>query len=349
MLEDVQNGSESEETDPLRVGVVGAGWISSVYHVPILAALEETSVEYVADIDRTRAADLARAYGAQAIGIDDDASVLPDSDVALLAVPVGVRPEYVDLFAERDTAVFCEKPFATTPADHERFLETTDAMFANYQRTCYSAVNQLRDAVKAGLFGDLERATVYEGVVGGPDKGIGRDHYRTDVALSGGGVLVEIGCHTLSELVHVFDDAEIDVADAEVEWNEAYDTDVDATLTVRDGWEAEIDYRVSSIRNLGKRATFVFENAVVSFDPWDPEVGLTVEGRTDRAVEYTVDTDDRWAGSHHQGVALRWRQFVADLRNEETRDHVRTAPEVTALIDEIYGQADENPRERALA
>jgi predicted dehydrogenase len=338
---------ESDDIEPLlagrqsvRVGVVGAGWISTVYHLPILDYLDDATVEFVADIDDRKARHVTDTYGGQAIEVETP-SELPDCDVLLLAIPVGVRDEYIEAFGDRRTAIFCEKPFAVNTSMHESFLRSADAVFCNYQRTCYEPVNQLRTIFQEGVFGELERAVVFEGLIGGADKGIGPNHYRTDLSLSGGGVLVEVGCHTLSELVHVFRDWNLSVRRADLTWNAEFDTDIDATLLAsNDGREVSIEYRVSTIRNLGKGARFTFENAEVRFNPFDSETPLSFRPRGEDKKWFTLEPAEEWATTHHQGVHLRWKQFLADLRGESTRPHVRTAPEVTALLEEIYDRAD---------
>lgn len=332
--------STTGDSDRFAVGVIGAGWITSIYHLPILSYFDETSVKYVADVDGTKAKYLSEAYGASSITIDEDVSRLPDCDVAVLAIPVGARDEYLQEFARRDTPVFCEKPFAIDESAHREFLELPNALFCNYQRTCYSAVIQLKKILQSGLFGRLETATVNEGVVGGPDTGIGSDHYRTDLSLSGGGILMEMGCHTLSELVHVFEGWDLSVDAVDITWNEVFDVDVDAVLTAAgEGRNVDITYRISSIRNLGRRATFTFENAEVVFNTFEAEQPLYVRRRDTDSFALAFEPSGEWATSQHQGVYLRWKQFVADLRNDSVTDHVRTAPEVSELITELYETA----------
>lgn len=340
----------SKRDDPLAVGVIGAGWISSTFHVPIINYHDKTELSYVADTEWSRARNLANAYGVDPIHVKEDPSVVPDCDIVLLSIPVGIRQQYIQLFSDRSTAIFCEKPIARAYTEHKTYLDTTAAMFANYQRTCYSAPNQLRDILNAEVFGPLKSVTVREGSVGGSDKGIPQDHYRTDLELSGGGVLIEVGCHTLSQLVHIFDNFELSVKDADITYNHEFDTDVSATLACqRAGREIEIDYRVSSIRNIGSGMEFIFENARVTFDPFNPSSLIYVRPLSGgENLDFTMEHDDRWADGKYRSIYLRWEQFVEDLRGKEMPDHVRTAPDVTRLITEIYSQ-DNEPRQEVLS
>ena len=72
----------------LEIGIIGAGNISSTVHLPLLSCIENVSVKYIADTFDPK--DLAKTYNTQSIKITDITS-LPDCDIAVLAIPVGVR------------------------------------------------------------------------------------------------------------------------------------------------------------------------------------------------------------------------------------------------------------------
>jgi len=339
----------SERIAPLQVGVIGAGWISSTFHVPVINYYDEVDLTYVADTDWSKARNLANAYDATGVHVEDDVSVVPDCDIALLSVPVGIREQYIQLFGDRDTAVFCEKPVARTYEEHSKFTETVPALFANYQRTCYSAPNQLQKLVKSDVFGSLRSVKIREGSVGGPDKGIPQDHYRTNLELAGGGVLIEVGCHTLSQLVHILDEGKLAVREADITYYDEFDSDISAKLAYETSErEVDIDYRVSSLRNIGNGVKFMFENTRVTFDPFHPGSQLYVRPTGKEQPDFTIESDDDWGDDKYRAIYLRWKQFVADLRGEESLNHVKTAPEVTRLITDIYEQ-DSGPRKELLS
>lgn len=43
-----------ESSGSFKIGIVGAGWITSAYHLPILQNLDEVDVAFMADINRAR-------------------------------------------------------------------------------------------------------------------------------------------------------------------------------------------------------------------------------------------------------------------------------------------------------
>jgi len=190
-------------TPKLDIGVIGAGNITSMVHLPTLSMLDNARLKFIADIQNPRK--LASHYKTEGIEIGDDLTLLPDCDVVLLATPVGARERYIREFAKRGTAIFSEKPFAPDLPSHKRYLELTDKVTCNYMRTCYSSVRQLKKIVSSNIFGQVKGAYISEGGIQGAT-GIEKDHYRTKVDSSGGGVLMETACHPLSQLTFILAD-----------------------------------------------------------------------------------------------------------------------------------------------
>lgn len=321
-----------------EVGVIGAGWISSAYQLPILDSLEETTIGFIADIDGQKSNELAKNYGTKAVEIKDDPSSLPTCDIVFLGVPVGVREEYIDEFSSRNTPIFSEKPFAIDKEDHYNYLEKSENIACNYMRTCYSATRQLEAIVDSGVFGELLHIEMFdEGKVWGT--GYGKDHWQTDVNLSGGGVLMEHGCHSLSQLLQIFPDYTIEIGETEIIWNGDLDSDVKTTLYLsKGGHEIEVEYRVSRIKPIEQPSRFVFDNAVITGVVTKPESTLTISPRNESMMEdINCKPSNEWARTIPQAMYLRWKQFLRQITQDIGENHyIRTAPEVTETITEIY-------------
>lgn len=336
--------TSSDRSDPnsVRVGIVGSGYIAVNYHIPILSSLPGTEVVFTADLDADNAAAAAEGCGATPVHITDpnDLSVLPDCDVALVAVPVGVREPYIREFARRGTPIFSEKPFAVDFDTHERFLSMTDSVTANYAWTNFSSTRQVRDIVETLPFGSLQEVTLSHGKVGGSTLK-GSDHYQTNVALSGGGILMEIGCHMLSQLAFVFGDWEIDVDAARVEYQDDLDVDIESYLTARNGnATVPIRFDISTVRNVASGARFRFEHAEIRLG-LVPDAQVSVHG-PDGETLLRVEHDDQWATTLSQAMYIRWEQFLEALHTgDRSTDDIGSAPTVTRLITDIYTAARE--------
>ena len=108
----------------IKVGVIGAGGISSAIHLPLLSCIDNVNIEFIADTINPEI--LAKTYNTKSIKINDVSS-LPNCDVALLAIPVGAKEEYIREFSKRNIYIFTEKPFAIDLETHKNFLKLSTA------------------------------------------------------------------------------------------------------------------------------------------------------------------------------------------------------------------------------
>jgi len=113
---------------------------------------------------------LAKSYKTTAIKISEVSS-LPNCDVVLLAIPVGVKEEYVQEFARRDCYIFAEKPFAIDLKTHLKFLELSNKITCNYMRNYYNTTRQIKDIISSQIFGSIKKISITEGgVMGGRNR-----------------------------------------------------------------------------------------------------------------------------------------------------------------------------------
>lgn len=315
------------------VGVVGAGGIAQMAHLPILSNIDDVELTYVADIDADRAKRVALEYDTDAVGLSEPLD-LPHSDAVLLAIPVGVRGDYYDVFADREVDIFSEKPFARDIDEHDEWTANTRNVIANYMRTEYSTTRQLRQIVDYQLFGTVKSVTLTESYVG--STGISSGHYRTDRSLSGGGVLAERGGHTLSQLMHMLDSYRITLSDCEFVMDGELDVSINAHLNdpKRD---IEIDYRATRIERTETQLELQCENATVSVDHTDAEDQITVEPTSDASDQLEIAPDERWATSWSGGIYLRWRRFLDGAVNDNKKD-LGTERQVTSMIKKLYDE-----------
>lgn len=333
--------ARSSDEEPLTVGVIGAGKISTSCHLPVLANIDGVAVKYVADTDKDQARTVAKAYDAESVQVGTDRAQVPASDVALLAVPVGVREPYLEAFGNRSIPVFSEKPFASGIEEHRRFQAISETISCNYLRLCFSSTRQLRQLLTSGVFGELRRVRYAEGGIVGAT-GRPKENYQSDAALRGGGMLLERGCHGLSQLVYLLDEWDHTVEAVTIEWQDDFDVDVRARLVATgDGRSIPVEYALSRVRPLETTAEFVFEHGIAAFDPEDPDGRITVRGLDgglgrDLAFEH----DGRWATTFAQAAYCRWQEFLSLVRpGTETAGTPETMPAVTELISEMYDRS----------
>ncbi|MWG33296.1 Gfo/Idh/MocA family protein [Halomarina oriensis] len=330
--------SRVARSEQYRVGVVGAGEMAELAHIPAVSTLDELTLAYVADVDGDRARTVGRAHGVDAVTVTDAAS-LPQCDVAVLATPVGVRGEYVEVFGTRETPLLAEKPFAPSLDTHRRFLDRGPSMCCNYTRLFFSSTRQASALVAGDAFGELQRASFAESFVGA--QGVSPGSYRLDADLSGGGVLAESGCHLLSQVTRLLAGYDLSITEADVRTHEGLDVEVEASLTATAGDRSvPVDLLVTMVTPTDDRVRLEFEHATVTFDPAAPDATLRVtpEEPTPAGVgPLELAPADEWATAFRQGVYLRWEAFLESLRSSDTDWERESGLAVSRLLTALYG------------
>ena len=106
---------------PLRVGVVGVGYLGS-RHAQIYAAMPGVDLTALCDIDATRVKGLARTLRCKAL--TDYQGLAGRVDAVSLAVPTTLHATIGRDLLAQGIHVLIEKPIATTLADADRLIRT---------------------------------------------------------------------------------------------------------------------------------------------------------------------------------------------------------------------------------
>lgn len=321
----------------LKVGVVGAGEVASKVHLPVLATMsQELEVVWVADISKESAQRTALGYRCRAVHLKSEDCSLPESDIALITVPVGARAGYYSEFAQRGTAVLAEKPVVinVTALDALREVFSDERFAVNFQRRTYASSQVLRDIVRSGILGKLLSVHAEEGArmtrTGVPLR------FHDDVSLSGGGILMDLGCHA-TDLTFWLTGAR---ATTDLHVSGQMDKQIDREVTLHaqlhlpDGGEVMYDASFSWLTRRRGVLECCFSNgtAVVSSGP-SSEIELqTSDGHAFAFVSKSA-ANQRGSSTVHQACYLVWRSFLDALalraRAQFTLDSVR--PTIVAI------------------
>ena len=313
----------------LEIGIIGAGSISSTVHLPLLSCIENVSVKYIADTFDPK--DLAKTYNTQSIKITDITS-LPDCDIAVLAIPVGVRKKYIQEFSKRKTAIFTEKPFAIDPETHKSFLELSNRISCNYMRIYYNSTRQIKDIITSRIFGPIKKVSITEGGIIGKT-GREKNSYQANPKLSGGGLLIETGCHTLSQLDFLFDN--IVVRESKVIWQDDFDIDVQVVFDISGNNSFSIDYHITMIKPVETLTTFFFEHFELSFNHLVPNPVFTISNHNSEE-QFTLCQENRFAATFAQAYYLKWKSFLHQITQGDIIDtKFETSFKTTQMISDI--------------
>ena len=139
----------------MRVAQLGAGRIGAL-HAEILTGLLDPDALLVADIDPARAASIATATGATAVGIEE---AIARADALVIAASSSAHPELIRAGIERGIPIFCEKPLAADLAGTQRVAEEIEAsgipFQLGFQRRFDAGYREARRLVEDGSLGTL--------------------------------------------------------------------------------------------------------------------------------------------------------------------------------------------------
>ena len=185
--------------EPIRLGLVGAGAIAGAY----LAALaKEGSAARLVAVTDTRpeaAAELALRAGARIFASHAELASAGICDAVILCTPPSTHAELAIDFLSRGVSVLCEKPLSTDEASARRMLAA-----ATRNRTLLGMASKFRSVPTirqtACLIGEgaLGQPLMVENVFSGcVDM---RQRWNSDPAVSGGGVIIDNGTHSVDML-----------------------------------------------------------------------------------------------------------------------------------------------------
>lgn len=178
---------------PIRIGLVGAGAISQLAHLPVLAKTRGAELVALCDNDGAKARSLAERFGIPDIFTDiDDLFDFDQLDAVVITSPNHLHEPHVLAALKAKVHVLCERPLSLSSRGVERILSAAQkagkkVVVGNNHRF-RTDVQQLSRFIKGGELGGLT------GVRAGQYQFRGtREGWRYRRPESGGGAFLELG------------------------------------------------------------------------------------------------------------------------------------------------------------
>lgn len=265
---------------PLRVAVIGCGAVAELNHLPAASRCEDVEVTVLVDKNLQRARTLAGEFGVGEV-LDDYRHLGGKADAAIIALPHALHARAaVDLMGQ-GMDVLVEKPMALTAAECDQMIAAAQEHGVNLavglMRRFLDSHRLVKNLIDNGVLGKITSFDIREGhVFGWP--AASDFFFRREAA--GGGVLMDIGVHTLDSLLWWLGDYE------SVEYRDDCYGGVEANcrldMKMRSGAEGTVE--ISRTRNLRNTAIIRGEKGWVevdvegnslSFFPEGDEVGVS--------------------------------------------------------------------------
>jgi UDP-N-acetylglucosamine 3-dehydrogenase len=195
----------------IKIGIIGAGKIVRVRHLPETQMNPHAEVSAVCDVIISRAEELAKEYNCTAYTDYRQMLLDPEIDAVIVAATNTTHAEMTVAALKAGKHVMCEKPMATTLADGQAMLTAAkesgkQLMIAHNQRLEPANI-KAREIIQSGKLG---RILSFTSVFGHP----GCEHWAIDgdetwfftKDIAGLGVLGDLAVHKLDLMRFILDD-----------------------------------------------------------------------------------------------------------------------------------------------
>lgn len=184
----------------VRWGIIGCGNVTEVKSGPGFSKAPGSALTMVMRRDGGLAEDYARRHGVPRWTTDAEALVAdPDVDAVYVATPVGSHLEYALKVCAAGKPCYVEKPMARNTTEAEAmvtaFREADVPLFAAYYRRGLPRFLKVRELVADGTIGKLTGVSYQR--ASPAHRNSGELPWRLKAEASGGGLFMDIGCHTL--------------------------------------------------------------------------------------------------------------------------------------------------------
>lgn len=321
----------------LTVGIVGVGDVVYKSHLPTLLAMDDVCVAWVTDRDHDRAKQAARSCRVNWLGLPEQLSVLPYTDIILLAIPYGARDPYYEVLQHRSSALFVEKPIARSADEHRQLcsLFPPSRLAIGLQRRSWGPAVLLKKLVNESVFGRLTRIEFRHGSSAIVTSG---KSFVSDVKLAGGGILFEHGIHGIDLALYIAGAKSAHSYRVKTIIDKGFDVHAEGRVILTNmSGELVLDFKVSWLSEVGEGLTFIFDHAVINMSVAEPRVLLRSRDR--RALMSLTDSSTIYPMTGFQTLWEYWRSFLSAVWSKApNHTSASTSLLTTELIEQIYVQ-----------
>jgi len=193
----------------IRWGIIGCGSVTEVKSGPALQNADGSTLTAVMRRSAALAHDYADRHGVDkwytcANTLINDEEV----DAVYVATPPGNHMEYALKVCEAGKPCYVEKPMARNYAECRRMVEAFGVaglpLFVAYYRRALPRFLKAKELIKAGRLGKVTRICYRYALDRVQTVDPDNPEWRLDATHSGGGIFLDLGCHTLDVLDFIF-------------------------------------------------------------------------------------------------------------------------------------------------
>jgi len=189
----------------VNIGVLGYGFVQSFFHMPCYREIPGANVVAVGGRNPGAVKEFAQKWGVEKTypgdGFIEQLCEDPEVDVVDLGLPNFLHRRAAIAAAEHGKHVICEKPLARGVDEAKAMLDTVERAGVIH---CYAEnqvfiphITSARESIERGAIGDVFWVRSREAHFGP------HSAWFWDPELAGGGVLMDMGCHSIEVARHL--------------------------------------------------------------------------------------------------------------------------------------------------
>ncbi|MFH0765302.1 MAG: Gfo/Idh/MocA family oxidoreductase [Calditrichota bacterium] len=191
----------------VRLGLIGAGGIAQVSHIPNILGEPEVELAAICDSDVGRLTSVAKRYGISQ-WFDEPEQMFQKANLSavIISTPTISHLPLCQIAFENQVDVFLEKPIARNLSEALKIVEFAESnqrlLMLGMNHRFREDTKHLKRALAEGLLGDL--LAVRSGWL--KRLGVwGRPYWFTDPKIAGGGVLLDLGLQMIDLTLYLLD------------------------------------------------------------------------------------------------------------------------------------------------
>ncbi|HHW47388.1 MAG TPA: Gfo/Idh/MocA family oxidoreductase [Clostridiaceae bacterium] len=234
----------------LKIGIIGAGIISKS-HISAIRKNSKVKLESIADINREKADKIANQYEITPYYDYKDMVQNENLDAVIINLPHFLHKECSIYCMEKGLHCLVEKPMATSSKDCDDMIRSAEyngvkLMIGHVQRY-FSENIKAKEIIQSGELGKIAFIVdIRNGLYITPQ----RPAWYLQKQLSGGGIMMNLGAHSMDKIIWLTDSNIKSIAGKVGSFNQQYDIEEYAQAFV------ELENGVSASINLSGCASF---------------------------------------------------------------------------------------------
>ena len=186
----------------VRWGIIGCGAVTEVKSGPAFQKVENSELVAVMRRSGELAKDYAERHGVAKWYDDADALISdPEIDAIYIATPPNSHKEYTIKAARAGKPVYVEKPMALNWEECQEMIavckQAKVPLYVAYYRRALEPFLKIKELLNQRLIGDIRFVTIKHYQKESENQ---KDSWRTNPEIAGGGLLFDMGSHTLDIL-----------------------------------------------------------------------------------------------------------------------------------------------------